>query len=76
LDKNWKESRREEERLRKKKESNGASALRSNNPEIQRQLLPRPQVWPRRQEMPQQWVPTESAPIEGVERTNTVMARP
>ena len=50
LDRNWRESRREKERLRGKKESNGAPIPRSNQ-EVQRQILPRPQVWPRRQEM-------------------------
>jgi len=28
------------------------------------------------QELPQQWVPTGPAPMEGVERTNAMMARP
>jgi len=40
LDKNWRESRREEERLREKKEGNGALAPKSNNGEVQRQILP------------------------------------
>ena len=44
LDKNWRESRREEERLRGKKESNGALAPKSNNGEAQRQILPQLQV--------------------------------
>jgi len=43
LDRNWRESRREVERLRGKKE-NGASAPKSNNGEIQRQVMPQPQV--------------------------------
>jgi len=76
LDKNWKKSRKKKERLRGKKENNGAPAPRLNNQETHRQILPWPQVWPRRQEMPQQWVPTGSAPMEGVERTNIVMVRP
>ena len=36
LDRNWRESKREEERLRRKKESNGASAPRLNNQKVQR----------------------------------------
>ena len=40
LDRNWRESRREEERLRGKKKSNRALTLRINNQEAQRQLLP------------------------------------
>ena len=39
LDKNWRESRREEERLRGKKETNGALIPRSNQQEAQRQIL-------------------------------------
>jgi len=30
-------------------------------------------VWPRRQEMPQQWVQAGSDPIKGVERANAKM---
>jgi len=52
LDRNWRESKREEEKLRGKKENNGAPAPKSNNGEAQRQILPQPQVWQRRQEMP------------------------
>jgi len=62
--------------LRGKKENNGVLAPRSNNQEAQRQILPRSQVWPRRQEMPQQQVPAEPAPMEGVERTNAAMVQP
>ena len=51
LDRNWKESRREKERLREKKENNGVPTFRLNQ-EAQRQILPWPQVWLRRQEMP------------------------
>jgi len=76
LDHNWRESRREEERLKGRKETNGAPAPRLNQQGALGQLLPRPQVWPRRQETPQQWVPTGPAPMEGVERTNTVIATP
>ena len=76
LDRNWRESRREEERLREKKETNGAPALRTNQQETLGQALPWPQVWPRRQEIPQQWVPMGLALMEGVERTNAAMVTP
>ena len=36
-------------------------------------MLPQPQVWPRRQKMPQQLILTEPAPMEGIERINTTM---
>ena len=65
LDRNWRESRREEERL-KKKEGGGKQE--------QRQILPRPLVWQRRQPLPQQ-ATTGPAPMEGIERTNTVVVR-
>ena len=65
LDRNWRESRREEERL-KKKEGGGKQE--------QRQILPRPLVWQRRQPLPQQ-ATTGPAPMEGVERTNAVVIR-
>jgi len=42
LDKNWRESRREEERLKKKEVEGGASK------QEQRQSLPQPLVWQRR----------------------------
>ena len=38
--------------------------------------MPWPQVWPRRQELPQQQVPIGPAPMEGVERTNVAMTKP
>jgi len=76
LNRNWRESKREEKRLRGKKENNGALALRSNNQEIPGQIWTRPQVWPRRQEMPQQQVLTRPVPMEKVERTNAVIANP
>jgi len=41
LDRNWRESRREEERLRKKEVGGGG-------PKQERQSLPRPLVWQRR----------------------------
>ena len=66
LDRNWRESRREEERLRGKKK--GAPK------QEQQQILPRPLVWQRRQ-MPSQQATTGPAPMEGVERTNAVVVR-
>ena len=41
LDRNWRESRREEERLRERKEQ-GGMAPKQQEP---RQILPQPQVW-------------------------------
>jgi len=67
LDRNWRESRREEERLRKKEVGGGG-------PKQERQSLPRPLVWQRRQPLPQQ-ATTGPAPMEGVERTNAVVVR-
>ena len=65
LDRNWRESRREEERLKKKEVGGGKQ---------ERQILPRPLVWQRRQPLPQQ-ATTGPAPMEGVERTNAVVVR-
>ena len=67
LDRNWRESRREEERLRKKEMGGGGQKQ-------ERQSLPRPLVWQRRQPLPQQ-ATTGPAPMEGVERTNVVVVR-
>ena len=67
LDRNWRESRREEERLRRKEIGGGTQKQ-------ERQSLPRPLVWQRRQPLPQQ-VTTGPAPMEGVERTNAVVVR-
>ena len=67
LDKNWRESRREEERLRKKE-------VRGGVPKQERQSLPQPLVWQRRQPLSQQAI-TGPAPIEGVERMNVVVVR-
>jgi len=66
LDRNWRESRREKERLKKKEVGGGKQE--------QRQILLRPLVWQRRQPLPQQ-ATTGPAPIEGVERTNAVVVR-
>jgi len=68
LDRNWRESRREEERLRGRKETTGGAPKQE-----QRQNLPRPLVWQRRQ-MPQQ-AATGPASMEGIERTNAVVVR-
>jgi len=68
LDRNWRESRREEKRLRGKKETTGGAPKQE-----QRQNLPRPLVWQRRQ-MPQQ-VTMGPALMERIERTNTVVVR-
>ena len=68
LDKNWRESRRKEERMREKKEAGG---------EVQKQeklILSQPLVWQRRQ-MSSQQATTVPAPIEEVEQTNTVVVR-
>ena len=66
LDRNWQESRREEERLRKKEV--GAPK------QEQRQNLPQLLVWQRRQPLPQQ-ATTGPALMEGIERTNAVVMR-
>jgi len=68
LDRNWRESRREEERLRKKEGGRGGVPKQE-----QRQNLPRPLVWQRRQ-MPQQ-ATMGPVPMEGVERTNAVVVK-
>ena len=67
LDRNWQESRREEERLKKKEIGGGTQKQ-------ERQSLPQPLVWQRRQPLPQQ-VTTGPALMEGVERTNIVVVR-
>ena len=69
LDRNWRESRKKEERLREKKETMGGTPKQE-----QRQIMPQPLVWQRRQ-MPSQQVTTGPAPIEGVEWTNAVVVR-
>jgi len=68
LDRNWRESRKEEEKLRGKKETGGGGQKQ------ERQNLPRPLVWQRRQPLPQQ-ATTGPAPMEGIERTNAVGVR-
>ena len=68
LDRNWRKSKREEKRLRERKEIGGSIQKQ------ERQNLLRPLVWQRRQPTPQQ-ATMGSAPMEGVERTNTVVVR-
>ena len=69
LDRNWRESRREEERLRGKKE-----VAEEASKQEQRQNIPRLLVWQKRQQPPQQ-ATIGPALIEGVERTNVVVVR-
>ena len=69
LDRNWRESRREEERLRGKKEMAGGGIQRQK-----RQSMPRPLVWQKRQTLPQQ-ATMGPAPIEGIEKMNAVVVR-
>jgi len=69
LDRNWRESRREEKRLRGKKEQ-GEEAPKQKK----KQIMPQPLVWQRRQMLPQQ-VTTGPAPMEGIKRTNVVVVR-
>ena len=76
LDRNWRESKREEERLRGRKENNGTPASKSNNGEIQRQIVLQPQVQQKRQKMPSQQAIIEPALMERVERMNMVIGRP
>ena len=68
LDRNWRESRKEEERLRGRKEIGGGIQKQ------EKQSLPQPLVWQRRQSLPQQ-ATMGPAPMEGIERTNTVVVR-
>ena len=69
LDRNWRESRREEERLRGKKKVGGGAPKQE-----QRQSLPRLLVWQRRQPLPQQ-ATIGPAPMEDVERMNAVVVK-
>jgi len=68
LDRNWRESRREDERLRGKKEVGGGILKQ------EKQSLPQPLMWQRRQPLPQQ-ATTGPAPMKGIERTNAVVVR-
>ena len=69
LDRNWRESRREEERLKSKKETMGGAPKQE-----QKQIMPQPLVWQRRQQLPQQ-ATTRPVPMEEIERTNVVVVR-
>ena len=69
LDRNWRESRREEERMRGKKKEGGGAPKQE-----QRQNLPQPLVWQKKQPLPQQ-ATMGPAPMEGIERTNVVVVR-
>ena len=59
-----------EKRLREQQEQERPASKQ------QEQQMPQPQVQQKRQEMPPQWVITEPALIEGVERTEAVMVHP
>ena len=72
LDRNWRESRKEEERIRGREEKK-APKLWQQSVLINRES--KVQVWPRRQEMQQQRVTMGPALMEGVERTNVVVVR-
>ena len=69
LNRNWRESRQEEERLRSKKEQERGAPRQE-----QRQILLQPLVWQRRQ-MPSKQETTRPALIEEVKQTNAVMVR-
>jgi len=69
LDRNWRESRREEEKLREKKETAGGGIQKQK-----RQSMPRSLVWQKRQPLLQQ-ATMGPAPMEGIERTNVVVVR-
>ena len=69
LNRNWRESKQEEERLRGKKEQGGGAPRQEL-----RQILLRPLVWQRRQ-IPSQQATTRPALMERVEQTNAVMVR-
>ena len=71
LDRNWRESRKEEERIRGKEEKKTPKFWQQSAP-INRES--KVQVWPRRQELQQKTI-MGPAPMEGVERTNAVVIR-
>jgi len=72
LDRNQRESRKEEERSRGKQEKRISTLWQPLAPINRESKI---QVWPRRQEMQQQRATTGPAPMEGVERTNAVVVR-
>ena len=61
--------------MRGKRESNRVPTPRSNQ-EVQRQILLRSQVWPKRQDIPQQWILMGPTLMEGVEKTNMAIMKP
>ena len=72
LDRNWRESKREEERLRRQQEQR-PQVLRANITQVLRQVIIWPQVWPRKQKVFQQQALARSTPMEGVKRTNAAI---
>ena len=72
---NQRESRQEKKRLQERREQR-PQTLRQNTTGTQWQQMSQPQVWPRRQKAPQQWMLTEPALMEGVEKTNEVIVCP
>ena len=69
LDRNWRESRKEEERLRGRKDQEEGVQKQEH-----RQVMPQPLVWQRRQLFSQQTT-MGPAPMEKIERTNVVVVR-
>ena len=68
LNRNWRESRQKEKRLREKKK------MGRGQKQEQKTILPRLLVWQRRQ-MPSQQATIGPALMEGVERTNAIVVR-
>ena len=66
LDRNWRESRKEEERMKGRRET----APKQES----KQIMSQPLVWQRRQQLPQQVI-TGPTPMEGMEKTNAVVVR-
>ena len=73
LDRNWRENRREKEKLKRKEEK---KTLKSWQLQALINQESKVQVQPRRQEIQQQQVLAGPAPMEGVERMNIVVTRP
>ena len=71
LDRNWRESRKEEEWLRGKQEKKTSIFWQPLAPTNRESKI---QVWSRRQPLPQQ-ATTGPTPMEGVKRTNAVVLR-
>ena len=72
MDRNWRESRKEEERLREKQEKKTSTFWQPQAPTNRESKI---QVWPKRQEMQQQRAPIGPVLMEGIERTNAVVVR-